>query len=286
MKIKISIVKIFIITFCILLVWSLLAQSCMQFRISDEKARKQFADKGLSASFITEKVENKKIHYVKTGSDTAATIVFVHGTPGSWNAFQQYLMDTDLIKHYRLISIDRPGFGYSDFGEAENLARQSQLMSPVLQQLKNGKPIWLVGHSLGGPMVVKLAADNPALFDKIIILAGSNDPAQEKPEKWRPVLIQTPLRLLVPGSLRPSNQELWYLKKDLVDLQKDFPKITAPVLIMHGNKDQLVPYENAAYTQKMLINAKDVQLITFDGENHFIPWTRYQEIKAELMKLR
>lgn len=279
------IMKSIIIILSTLIGWALLAQSCMQFSISDTKAREQFAAKGIPISLQTEKVEGKHIHFAKTGNDDKATIIFIHGTPGSWNAFEQYLMDTDLLREFRLVSIDRPGFGNSDFGYAENLARQSVLMSPVIRSLSNGKPMYIVGHSLGGPMVIKLAADNPGLFSSLIILAGSNDPAQEKPEKWRPVLFKTPLNYLVPGSLRPSNEEQWYLKKDLVDLKKDFPKITSDVIIMHGDRDQLVPYANAAYTQKMLLNARHVEMITFHNENHFIPWSKYKEIKETLLKL-
>ena len=129
----------------------------------------------------------------------------------------------------RLISIDRPGFGYSDYGDAEILQRQSELISPLFYKLANGKAAYLVGHSLGGPMIVKLAADNPNLFSSLVILAGSMDPAEEKPEKWRPWLFKTPLNWFVPGALRPSNEELWYLKKDLVNMKEDFKKINCPV---------------------------------------------------------
>lgn len=279
------IMRAVIILISTLVVWAVLAQSCMQFTISDAKAIKQFKEKGIDIQLPTVKVERRNIHYAKTGIDTMPTIVFIHGTPGSWNAFEQYLADKDLLQHFRMVSVDRPGFGNSDFGEPEHLYRQSQLISPVLQKLKNGKPMYVVGHSLGGPLVIKLAADNPGLFTAVIVLAGSNDPSQELPEKWRPVLFQTPLHYLVPGSFRPSNQELWYLKTDLKELKQDFPLVTCRVIIMHGDKDQLVPFANMAYTQKMLINASQVETFVFPGEDHFIPWSKYGEIKATLLQL-
>jgi len=214
------------------------------------------------------------------------TIFFVHGTPGSWNAFETYLLDKDLLKKFRLVSVDRPGFGYSDYGHPINLAEQSVIISPLFDHLKNGKPFYLVGHSLGGPMVIKLAADNQSVdIGAIVLLAGSNDPAQEKPEKWRPVLYKTPLKYFVPGAMRPSNEELWYLKKDLVYLKEDFPKIKEPVYIVHGQKDDMVPFENVAYDKKMLTNATHIEELIFPDANHFIPWTRYSQIKELLLKL-
>ena len=277
--------KSFIIVTIILLVWIIIAPGCMSFRKADSEMKKEFDKKGVQLTTATEKVDGRKIHYAKTGNDSLPTIYFIHGTPGSWDAFAGYLEDQALLKHFRLISVDRPGFGFSDFGSAENLQRQSQLISPLFYKLFNGKPSYIAGHSLGGPMIVKLAADNPGFFSSIILLAGSIDPSVEKPEKWRPIIFKTPLNWLVPGALRPSNIELWYLKTDLVKLKDDFKKITCPVFILHGDKDVLVPVSNVEYAKKMLIHAASITVTIFPGENHFIPWTRFNEIKDLLLHL-
>jgi pimeloyl-ACP methyl ester carboxylesterase len=277
--------KTFIIIGVILFVWLILAQSCMKFRMTDAEAMQKFKAKGIDVIINAITVNGRKLHYLKTGSDSLPTIVFVHGTPGSWDAFEKYLEDKELLQKFRLISIDRPGFGYSDFGHPLNLAQQSVIISPLFDYIKNGKPLFLVGHSLGGPMVIKLAADNPGKIAGLVLLAGSNDPAQEEPEKWRPVLYKTPLTYFVPGALRPSNEELWYLKKDLMYLKEDFPKITCPVYIVHGMKDNMVPPANVDYDKKMLVNASRIDELIFPDANHFIPWTRYQPIKDLLLKL-
>ncbi|MEO5683493.1 MAG: alpha/beta hydrolase [Chitinophagaceae bacterium] len=277
--------KTFIIIGIVLILWLIMAQSCMTFRMSDTEAKEKFTARGVPVVINTLTVNKRKLHYVKTGSDSLPSIIFVHGTPGSWDAFETYLQDKDLLQKFRMISIDRPGFGYSDFGKALNLAQQSVIISPLLDYIKNDQPVYLVGHSLGGPMIIKLAADNPGRIAALVLLAGSNDPAQETPEKWRPVLYKTPLTYLVPGALRPSNEELWYLKKDLVNLQDDFPKVTCPVYIVHGLKDNMVPPANIAYDKKMLVNAARVEELIFPDANHFIPWTRYTQVKDLLLKL-
>ena len=270
----------------ILIAWIIFAQSCMTFRKADDEMKNEFKAKGVTLVTATEKIDGRNIHYAKTGSDTLPTLVFIHGTPGSWNAFSIYMEDKDLLQKYRMVSIDRPGFGYSDFGKAENLQRQSELMSPLLHKLNNRKPIYLVGHSLGGPMIILLAADNPNLFAGLVLISGSVDPAVEKPEKWRPLLFNTPLNLLVPGAFRPSNVELWYLKKDLLKLANAYTKITVPVYFIHGDKDTWVPPGNVAYAKKLLVNAKSIDELILPGGNHFIPWTRFDEIKQLLLKLK
>jgi pimeloyl-ACP methyl ester carboxylesterase len=277
--------KISLITGIVLMLWLVFAQSCMTFRKADTEAVAQFKKAGITVVFNTITVNGRQLHYAQTGDSNLPTIVFVHGTPGSWDAFEGYLKDPELLQKFRLIAIDRPGFGHSNFGHALNLGQQSLVISPLFDYIKNGQPVYLVGHSLGGPMICRLAADNPNLFAGLVILAGSQDPAAEKPEKWRPVLYKTPLKYFVPGALRPSNEELWYLKKDLEDLSNDLAKITCPVYLLHGTKDVLVPFSNLAYTENKLVNVSKKERIVFENENHFIPWTRFKEIKTLLLSL-
>ncbi len=269
----------------ILLFWLIMAQGCMKFRISDSAAIKKFRSAGVLLQTPMIKINGFPLHFAETGHDTLPTLLFVHGTPGSWDAFQHYLMDSNLIKHYRIISIDRPGFGYSDFGNAMNLSAQTHIIAAWMDSVNNKKPFIIIGHSLGGPLAVKLAAARPQYTKAIVILAGSLDPAAENPEKWRPVLFKTPLNLLVPGALRPSNKELWYLKTDLKEMSTDYEKITCSVYLLHGTKDMLVPYSNVAYAKKMFTNSAMVSVTTFEKENHFIVWTREKEITDLLMKL-
>lgn len=266
--------------------WIVVAQSCMKFRISDSDAKKQFNALGLSLQTKYYFVKGYKMHYVMIGNDTLPTLLFIHGSPGSWEAFSNYLKDKDLLAKYRMISIDRPGFGYSEFGSAKNLSEQSQLISPLLAQVDNKKPMYIIGHSLGGPTAIKLVADNSTVFKGMVLLAASVDPAEEAPEKWRGILFNSSLQYLLPGAFRPSNTEIWYLKKDLIPLKNEFSTITCDVWIIHGDKDGFVPVGNAAYAKKMLVNARSVKLTILKGAPHFIPWEPwYKNIKDVLLKL-
>lgn len=257
----------------------------MKFRISDSRAKEKFKAAGVDLAAHRLRINGYTMHYVKTGNDTMPTLFFFHGSPGSWNAFERYLSDKELLAHYRMVSIDRPGFGYSEFGDARPLAVQSELIKPVLDSINNNKPLFVIGHSLGGPMAIKLEADYPRTFTGMVLLAPSVDPSEEKPERWRPWLIKTPLEYLVPGAMAPSNRELWYLKKDLKNLEADFSKIHCPVWIVHGDKDKLVPIGNSDYAGKMLVNSPLVEVTIIKGANHFIPWMHYSEIKSILVNL-
>src|SRR5688572_1754734 len=284
MKMK-KLMKISLGGFVIIAIWIVIAQSCMQFKISDSDAVKQFDRAGVQLTAVTTKVDNRFMHYAKTGSDTLPTIIFFHGSPGSWNAFADYMKDKDLLDKYRMISIDRPGFGYSDFGKAEPMKEQSALISPLLAEWENGKAVYMVGHSLGGPLIIQLYADNPGMIDGLVLLAASVDPAEEKKEVWRSMLDGPVLQYLVPGAFRPSNRELRYFKKDVYVLQDKFVAVKCKVIIMHGTRDTFVPPGNAAHAEKKLVNASAVETIMLPEANHFIPWNKYDDVKTVLMKL-
>ncbi len=268
----------------ILISWLVFAQSCMRFRTADSKAIASFGAKGIVLTAHTAQMQGHHVHYVQTGADSLPTLYFVHGTPGSWNAFEPYLRDSLLRSRFRMISIDRPGFGYSDFGDAYPLPVQSKIMGPVLLQTKNNRPSILVGHSLGGPMILQLAIDYPSLADQLVIISGSIDPAAEKPEKWRPVLYKTFLNWLVPGAMRQSNKELWYLKTDLVEQAPLLKDIHCPVYFIHGRQDTWVPPMNVAYGERMLTGAARLDTLWLDG-NHFIPWSKFTSIRDLLLQL-
>lgn len=266
--------------------WLIFAQSCVKMRISDSKANEAFKAAGVRLQLHTVTTNGFALHYAQTGSDTLPTLFFVHGSPGSWDAFKTYLQDTDLLKKFRMVSIDRPGFGYSEFGNAKNLQEQSTIISPLLQQLSNGHPIYVVGHSLGGPLAVKLVADNPNTFSGIVLLAAALDPALEPKEKWRGFLLHSSLQLILPGAFKPSNEELWYLKTDLKPLANQFANITCPVWIIHGDKDSFVPVANVNYATNKLTHAQFVKTTILKNAPHFIPWAPwYKDVKKVLLDI-
>jgi pimeloyl-ACP methyl ester carboxylesterase len=269
----------------LIIAWVILAQFILKERLNDKKAKQVFSNKGITLITGEILVDGLKMHYVKTGNDSLPTLFFVHGSPSSWIIYMKYLQDKDLLSKYRMIAIDRPGFGYSNFGNAKNLDEQSRLISPVVKSLQNGKPIYAVGHSLGGPLIAKLQIDYQNIFSGLVFIAAAVDPNLEGPEKWRYIMKMPVLTYLLPGAFRPSNDELIYLKTDLKYLDREWERITCPAWIIHGNKDDLVPVENVDYAKKKLVNARSVKTKTLPGADHMIPLNRYNEVKDVLMRL-
>lgn len=247
-------------------------------RTSAKDTKAFFQRKRVSYVDSTLNVGDHKIHYLQTGQNDAETLVFVHGSPGSWDAFQEYLADSALLKNYRLLAPDRPGFGKSGFRESMGLVDQAHVLNTFLEKLDNGKHFMLIGHSYGGPLIVQMALDRPDLNAKLVVLAGSLDPSAEEPEKWRKPLTLKPFSYLIPGALKPSNDELWMLKEDLKTLEPKLKRLTQPTLIIHGKDDTLVPFENVAFMQSNFTHVDNLKITALDNEDHFFIWTRQKMV--------
>ncbi len=231
-------------------------------------------------------IANRQMGYVEIGADDDKPIViFIHGSPGDWSGWIDYLSDAALMKAARLVSVDRPGFGRSGAGQVErSLVEQSRAIATLLDKAKPGQRVILVGHSFGGPVAARMAMDYGSKITDIVILAGSIDPVQEKTE-WYQYPADWPIvTSMLPGELVVTNREIRALKAELDAMLPLWPRITQRVTVIQGGKDDLVPPANADFAEKMLTKASSLNIVRLPEANHFIPWTRYELVKAEIIK--
>ncbi|HCW07674.1 MAG TPA: alpha/beta hydrolase, partial [Cytophagales bacterium] len=107
----------FIFILIIPVVLLFLVDSCIQFRMSSSEIKEHFAKKNLKYDLQEYTVgKNRVINYLHVGDESLPLIVFVHGSPGSLSAFIDFMDDTLLLKHAKLVSVDRAGFGASNYG--------------------------------------------------------------------------------------------------------------------------------------------------------------------------
>src|SRR5262249_25674926 len=65
------------------------------------------------------------------------------------------------------------------------------------------------------------------------------------------------------------------------DFRADLPKIDVPMLVLHGDADQVLPLDKTAKRLPGLIN--DVQLTVIEGGPHAIPWTHAAQVNTALL---
>jgi non-heme chloroperoxidase len=65
------------------------------------------------------------------------------------------------------------------------------------------------------------------------------------------------------------------------DFREDLPKIDVPMLVLHGDADQVLPLDKTSKRLPGLI--KDVQLVVVEGGPHAIPWTHAGQVNTALL---
>lgn len=248
-----------------------------------QTARDVFLQKYPSALHTTQ-ASTRPLRYVTRELLPAKrSLLFIHGSPGNWEGWAEYLNNDDLAEHYQVIALDRPGYGGSLAGEPErSLSKQAEAVAQVLREVqsKGAPPAILVGHSYGGPVAVRTAIDFPDLIGGLILVAGAVSPALEETKWYQRVANWSWLRWLVPRDLDVCNQEILALKGCLEAMTSEWAKVRVHVYLLHGEKDPLVPVENVRFAKEHLTQAKSVEEKIVPGMNHFVPWEHPELILA------
>lgn len=219
---------------------------------------------------------NAAVSYLRAGTLAGPVLLLVHGTPGSATGWADYLVDPP--PGMDVVEIDRPGFGQSGpEGAVTGLDAQAAAVAALLPA--DGRPVVLLGHSLGGPVVARVAAAHPTRVTAVVLLSASLDPALESIHPMQHVGAWTLVRGMLPRAIRNANAELMALKPELDSLALLLPQITAKVIIVHGTKDDLVPVANVAFMQARLSGARCVKTVLLEGRNHFLPWNSADAVR-------
>lgn len=274
-----------VLVFCALIIVRI--GGWLNFRQADEKILNILRDADTDTVFIdTAYWSHGPITYagVEKRDSVRQKIVFVHGCPGSLDAFLHLMQKSELLRMADMYSYDRPGYGGSSFGEAYPLIDdQVSALKAVIDSI-GGKAV-LVGHSLGGPIIAQFAVDHPDQVEGLMIIAGSLDPGMEGALWWRKLLVFTGFEHLMPVSFCICNREILPLKEELTGLRLDWPDIFARTIVIHGMNDRLVPIENADFVESNMTGANNPEIIRVKDEDHLLLWTSDELVTTHLLRL-
>ena len=258
-----------------------------------------------------------EIYYEDHGA--GQPVVLIHGYPLSGRAWDRQV-PVLLAAGYRVITYDRRGFGQSSQpATGYDYDTFAADLNTLLEHLDLHEAV-LAGHSMGtgevtrylsrygpgrvakGVLIAPIppylleAPDNPGgvpqgLFDGFTAAARADTPA------WMKGFLDTFYNV---GTLRGTrvSDQAWQASWNLAvtasataavaciatwttDFRDDLPKIDVPVLVIHGDADQVLPLDKTASRLPGLI--KDVHLVVVEGGPHAIPWTHADEVNTALL---
>jgi len=228
-------------------------------------------------AFQNTNVDEHAIFYAYSGDTTKPGILFLHGTPGGWQAFDTYLANQQLQKDFFMVSADRLGWGNSAIapklinGEFELQARAIV----AIMNLYPNKKWTIVGHSLGASMAPQVALMAPKSTHSLLLLAGSLNPKLGKPRWYNRAANTWVISRLIGRSMRYSNREIMGLRKQLENMTSKIQesRLDTKLVIMQGQKDRLVSPKNPEYAeQTWQPHFSSLDVIRLPQEGHFLPW--------------
>lgn len=260
--------------------------------IANAKSDKNSTTLNQSIKFAqTNKTDHSRsLHYAYSGNTDKPGILFIHGTPGGWGAFEVYLENNQLQDDFFMVSVDRLGWGNSTLPPNEingDFAPQAHSIKTVMDQYPDKK--WtLIGHSLGASIAPKVALIAKNQTNGLLLLAGSLKPNLGKPRWYNRIANTWLVSNLIGESMRYSNREIMGLRKQLklMDTEIKSSTLDLELIVMQGKKDRLVSPKNPAYARKEWANNfKSIELIELPEEGHFLPWNQTPLIIRTLYKL-
>ena len=263
----------------------IISTACVSFRESDKKVFRKFKNTTVLPKIYHTNFEGKELRYISDKDIDAnlPSIIFIHGAPGSAGNYFRYLKDAALGAKANLITVDRLGYGYSEFGTVEtSIETQAKSIFAVAEAHKLTSII-LVGWSYGVPIAAKMAYLYPEVKHSVLI-AGAVAPQHEKYFGIAKIGRWKLTKWMVPKALKIADDEKLAHADELTKMLDDWQKITSPITYYHGTKDKIVPYENMSFMQKQVPKTV-LNAVSLEGMNHFILFKKYDVVKKELLHI-
>jgi len=248
-------------------------------------------------------------------------IVFSHGWPLSsddWDAQMLFFVG----EGYRVVAHDRRGHGRStQVGDGHDMDHYADDLRAVVEQLDLRDAIH-VGHSTGGgevvhyiarhgedrvskaaiisavpPLMVQTDANPDGLPKKVFddfqaelaanragfyraVAAGPFYNYDREPDKFSESNVQNWWRQGMMGGAKAGYDGIVAFSQ--TDFTEDLKKIRVPVLVMHSEDDQIVPYVASGPRSAGLL--PNGTLKTYQGFPHGMPTTEHETINADLLE--
>ena len=273
--------KIFGALFLAFVIFCLVADQFVQFRLTDKELATFFKNNGIPGSIHYYKAGGRRMRYISIGNDSLPILLFIHGSPASLSIYTDYYKDTAFIHHFKMVAVDRPGYGFSGLGDPEpSIQKQAAMISPILESLtKVTRPVIIMAGSYGTSVACRLIMDFPKLVDGIVLVAPSLAPGQETIYTVSYAAALPAINWFVPRMLQTANEEKLAHKNEL-------QKMHIPVMYVQGADDELIDTSNASFARNQLVNAPFLSIQFVKGQPHFIAFSAQKLIKQKIFEMQ
>jgi pimeloyl-ACP methyl ester carboxylesterase/putative sterol carrier protein len=243
----------------------------------------QWSDRPIVGRYI--EVDGMRVHIEEAGS--GPTIYCIHAA-GQDSLMYRYVLDA-LSDSYHIVAVDAPGHGKTEepaTGAFSSITQFAEFNERVMDALGLNNPI-ILGCSMGGNMVLELAARDSARYAGVVSCEGSD---------YTPTVSQFLLDMLrlnhnqilecwsrsLTGVRTPpqrAREVVWQLTRvtpdqiigDLTgytgfDKRAEMSQVSVPVVLLRGEADWLVPQDSVEASASRIAGS---EIVVLDGTGHY-----------------
>ncbi len=253
---------------------------------TDKELEEHYQNKPLKPVYKRLGFLNHSLHYATIGrSDTLPLLVFVHGAPGAWYGYLNLMDDSLLQSRYKMVSVDRLGYGKSDYGKAE-LSVQMQALEIkriIDEENTTGKKVVILGRSYGAPIAAWYAIHYPQNTEKLMMVSPVIDPDKEKfywfSDLGRLGLVQA----MLPELLNVATAEKFSHAGEMKKMQPQWKHLYSDTYVITGANDEVADTANFSFARRNITNCR-CTFIKLENTGHLVTRQHPELIRELLLK--
>lgn len=236
-------------------------------------------------SHRTVRVAGRRVGYKVAGD--GHPVVLIHGLSGSTRWWRHTL--PALARHHRVYLVELPGHGRLIRGSPSlPLVDAAAWLLAWMDAAEVQRP-HLIGHSMGGYIALRLAASSPAAVDRLVLVDSAGVPVVRSLIQYALPLARAGrymapsfLPVLAYDAFRAGPLTLLRSALDLLrqDVREDLRRITAPTLLIWGERDALVPVSVAEMMRREIPESR---LVVLAGAGHVPMFERPQDFNRAVL---
>lgn len=259
------------------------------------------------SSFAPQRIQLKtgvQLEYVEQGDSKGTPVLFLHGITDSWHSFETTF--PYLPGSIHAIALSQRGHGDSQRPKEGYTPKDFAADAAAFVEEKKLGSVIVVGHSMGGIVAQRFAINYPHLTRGLVIICSdpvaSKNPGmpefyaevqqmQTAPDKefmtgFQKACLAKPIdsayfNTLVDESLKVPLHVFKAALKGMTnaDYREPLKKVTAPGLILWGDKDAFFQRQGQEALKKSLKNAK---WVVYEGVGHALHWEEPQRFAKDI----
>ena len=118
---------------------------------------------------IHETIFDQSVCTVQANRNANAGVILIHGLDGSTEDWRNII--PVLSSDFHVVAFDLPGFGKSDKGnQIYSPTRYAKLVQFLVNHYFKDKPYDVIGHSMGGAIALRFASTRPLQFNRLVLI--------------------------------------------------------------------------------------------------------------------